>query len=125
MGNMADIKTIENEAAPDPVWAKLDAADRSAEALRQYPVMDETEHQSTVLEVFEIVDSFFPVKKGIYINHRVNRGKPFTVVKVEQPRFPSVSFARKQAELRQPLEDLGVEILFSKNTNSYLFRIYV
>jgi hypothetical protein len=111
MGNMADIKTIENEAAPNPVWAKLDAADRSAEALRQYPVMDETEHQSTVLEVFGIVDSFFPVKKGIYINHRVNRGKPFTVVKVEQPRFPSMSFARKQVEFR--------------HTNSYLFRIYV
>jgi hypothetical protein len=125
MGNMADIKTIENEAAPNPIWAKLDAADRSAEALRQYPVMDETEHQSTVLEVFGIVDSFFPVKKGIYINHRVNRGKPFTVVKVEQPRFPSMSFARKQVEFRQPLDALGVEILFSKNTNSYLFRIYV
>ena len=125
MGNMADIKTIDNEAAPNPIWAKLDAADRSAEALRQYPVMDETEHQSTVLEVFGIVDSFFPVKKGIYINHRVNRGKPFTLVKGEHPRFRSVSFARKQAELRQPLEDLGVEIRFSKNTNSYLFRIYV
>lgn len=121
---MTDIKTIENEAAPNPFWAKLDARERSAEALRQYPVMDETEHQSTVLEVFAIVDGFFPVKKDIYINHRVNRGRPFTVVKVDQPRFPAVSFARKQTEFRKPLEDLGVEIRFSKRTNSYLFRVY-
>ncbi len=118
-----DTKTIRSHKASSPSGAVIDALQRSAKALDNMPDAFTHEHLAVVDEVRAIVDSFFRVKNGIYVNHRVNRGKPFSVVKVDRPMFPRVSHATKQKTWREPLEALGVEIVFSKGTNSYLFRI--
>jgi len=87
-------------------------------------VFQKENHLIKVEKVQEIVKIFFKVYKGFYLNHRVNNGKSFSVVKVDNPKFPNVSYAIKQATYVNPLKEMGVEIVFSKRTNSYLFRIY-
>jgi len=80
-------------------------------------------HDAKVAQVQEIVQAFFPVHKALYVNRRSNRGQPFTVVKVEQPQFPRMSAKQIDAMYREPLKALGVEIVFSARTNSYLYRV--
>lgn len=80
-------------------------------------------HQDKVAQVQQIVSTFFKVRKGMYVNHRANRGAPFTVIKVDNPEFPCMSQKQIDAQYREPLRALGVEILFSKASNSYLFRV--
>lgn len=71
-----------------------------------------------------IVKSFFNDGK-VYVNRRgLGRTKPFTVVKIEKPLFPNrLTQKEKQDRFYKPLQDLGVEIVFAKGSDSYLFRI--
>lgn len=80
-------------------------------------------HEAKVSQVHTIVDGFFPARKALYVNHRANRGQPFTVIKVEQPQFPRMSQAQIDAVYREPLKVLGVEVVFSKASTSYLYRV--
>ena len=118
-------KEIDNEKSSNPIASIIDVNRRSCEAVDQYPeFFGSEEHQNTIGEVKAIVKSFFPTYKGLYVNHRANRGRPMTVVKVAEPKFPN-TLPRKTKErfYYEPLERLGVEIVFSKGTNSYLYRI--
>jgi len=87
-------------------------------------VFQRAEHLIKLEKVQDIVKSFFKVYKGLYVNHRVNKGKSFSVIKVDIRRFPVLSYSVKTATYYNPLKDLGVEVVFSKRTNSYLYRIY-
>jgi hypothetical protein len=47
-----------------------------------------------------------------------------TVIKVAEPKFPNTLPTKtKERVYKEPLERLGVETVFAKGTNSYLYRI--
>ena len=105
--------------------AALDAVSRSREAYEQHQdFFDDPDHEDRVAKTKAIVKSFFNNGK-VYVNRRgLGRTKPFTVVKMEQPLFPNqLSKQEKEDRFYKPLKDLGVEIVFAKGSNSYLFRI--
>lgn len=118
-----EIKHINTRRASNPVGAVVDARYKSADALAKHAQFFNAAHMHKVELTRAIVDGFFRIKKGIYVNHRENRGKPFSVVKVDGANFPAVKPSVKAAAYTNPLADLGVEISFSKATNSYLFYI--
>lgn len=119
-------KVIDSSESKAPQWAAVDAHIRSADALEEHPgFFKDPAHMAKVAAVEDIVKAYFTVHKAMYKNHRVNRGRPFTVVKVERPVYPNhLPKATRAAEYELPLANLGVEIVFSKNTNSYLYRVY-
>lgn len=118
------MKTIDVESAPNPRGAVINARIRGAAARDAHKhFFNDPAHQQKVDQVIEIVDSFFKVKKGMYVNPRDNRGQPFTAVKVDNPLFPAMKSAQVDSLFRKPLADLGVETLFSCRTNSYIFRV--
>lgn len=104
-------------------WA-LDAARRSRIAQQNNQAFfDDPAHIDRVEQTKEIVKRFFNGAK-VYVNQRGINRKPFTVVKVEKPLFPNqLTQAQKDAMLYGPLANLGVEVVFAKGSNSYLFRI--
>lgn len=115
---------INTQGSHNPRWSVVDAQQRSRLALEANPdFFGSPQHQAKIDAVTGIVTGFFKQRGGIYVNHRENRGQPFTVIKVERPRFPTVSQARKRSEYLDPLRALGVEIVFSAQTNSYLYRL--
>jgi hypothetical protein len=104
--------------------AAIDAKERSNEALEDHrDFFENPAHQQKIQQVCSIVDGFFQDYRQIYVTHRGNRGRPFTSVKVECPLWPSVSSQAKQQAYLDPLHQLGVEIIWAKSTNSYLYRI--
>jgi hypothetical protein len=115
--------TFSIEAA---IAATLDARARSDAAAEENPdFFLSTEHQRRIDAVTNIVTGFITTRKGVYVNHRQNRGRPFTVVKLDGVRWPSrKGRAQAKKEFYEPLEQLGVTPVFSAQTNSYLFRIY-
>lgn len=119
-------KVIEMDESPNPQWAVIDVHQRSLDALDRHPAFfDDPQHMARVEAVESIVKKFFTVRNGMYRNYRSGRGKPFTVVKVDKPDFPNhLSRAERDRIYHDPLKNLGVEPIFSKQTNSYLFRIY-
>lgn len=118
------IETLTAETMYEAKAAAIDAQRRSHLAAKTNLSFRTSAHTKKIALVQNIVSRFFPTYKAIYVNHRENRGKPFTVVKVEAPFFPAVNQKDKEARYLKPLRDLGVEITFSKNSNSYLYRIY-
>jgi hypothetical protein len=117
-------KTINARKATNALGAYLNAVDRSEDALENMPDRFTDKHLDKVNDVLKILREFFGPGQQMYVNHRENRGKPFTAIKVNRPFFPNhLSSAEKDRRYRQPLRDLGVEIVFSTNTNSYIYRI--
>ena len=126
--NELDVREIESRLPAHDYriaksWA-LDAERRGRIAQQaNQAFFDDPAHIDRVEKTKEVVKRFFNDAK-IYVNQRGINRKPFTVVKVERPLFPNhLTKAQKEAMLYRPLEDLEVEVVFSKNTNSYLFRI--
>lgn len=125
MANADDTKTVNVRRAFNPVGAVIDAAERNANAIEQFPkFFGNHEHTNKVETVRQIVESFFTINAGVYVNHRGGHNKPFSVVKVSKPDFPAMNNKKIDEQYRNPLKALGVEIVFSKGTNSYLYRIY-
>jgi hypothetical protein len=120
-----DTTTAGYHRATNAASAISDARARSAKALDDHwDFFTSPDHMQKVAKVESIVQEFFTRYKAIYVNRRSNRGCPMTVVKIEQPDFPNhLSSTEKQTRFHAPLAKLGVEVVFSKNTNSYLFRI--
>lgn len=106
--------------------AKADCEDRSKIALDKNPAFfQDPAHQDKIATVKDLVSDFFSENKGIYINHRIGTKKsgPFSVVKVDKPMFPNMKPDAKKAKFYDPLEQLGVTIVFNKATSGYLFHI--
>lgn len=119
-----DVRVINVSSSTHPSFAVKDALLKSADAIRENPkFFNDPQHQDRVAQVQAIVENFFPVCKGVYVNQRANRGNPFTVVKVDSPAWPRMSARQTEAVYRKPLRDLGVEIVFSARTNSYIYRV--
>ena len=116
--------TICTPRATNAAAACVDAATRNAQAVQQHAAFfGSVDHQHKLQAVKNVVDSFFAVRKGVYVNHRANGGRPFTVIKVDNPQFPRMKASEVDRLYREPLRALGVEIVFSRNTNSYLYRV--
>lgn len=117
-------REIDSNPSPNAVRALLDARRRSDDAVvHNRAFFQDPQHQARIRAVQDVVDNFFRIRKGVYVNHRENRGHPFSTVKVDGPVFPNVSPAQKQAQFYAPLQALGVEILRSGRTNSYILRV--
>lgn len=117
-------RIIDVHSASNARWAFADAQLGNQYALDAHPdFFGSQQHQERIARVREIVDGFFKIRRNVYVNHRGNRGKPFTTVKVDGPVFPNVSQQRKRDSYLDPLRALGVEIVFSKRTNSYLYHV--
>jgi hypothetical protein len=119
------IKEINVKESSCPWFAKADIAERAAAALKADPAFFKNPaHIGKVETVEQIVINFFGPSKGVYVTPRLNKGKPFTSVKVDNPVFPNNLSTKKRKEIfYDPLAAMGVEIIYSKNTNSYLFRV--
>ena len=116
-------KTIKTHRFANAQGAAINVRVRSDEAYQEHQeLFDDPEHGAKVDAVHRIIQGFFPVKE-VYENQRANRGRPFTVIKVTNHRFPVVPLAVKARKYRKPLEELGVEIV-NTSTNSILYRIY-
>ena len=120
-----ETKVIRSHPTFAPAFVAMDVAERNARALEQFPsFFEDPAHQKKIQAVQAIVDGFFAVKAGVYVNHRTGRDRPFTVVKVERPRFPNnLPKSERDARFHAPLKALGVEVKFSTGTNSYLIHI--
>jgi hypothetical protein len=117
-------REIDSNPAANAVRALLDARQRNDNAVvHNRAFFQSPQHLARLRAVQDVVDNFFRIRKGVYVNHRENRGRPFSTVKVDNPAFPNVSTARKQAQFYAPLQALGVEILRSGRTNSYILRV--
>lgn len=120
-----DTKVINTRRTFNPGYVAQDVEARNEAALARFPsFFSDPVHQQKIQAVLGIVDQFFAVKAGVYVNHRTGHDKPFTVVKVERPRFPNnLSKAARDAGFHTPLKALGVEVKFAAGTNSYLIHI--
>jgi hypothetical protein len=119
-------ETISVRKATCPWIAKADSKQRSAEAKELYPHLFENPvHIERIDSVVSILENFFKMNKGIYINHRANAGKKsFTTVKIASPIFPNnLNKEQKEKLYYEPLKKLGVEVKRNDVTNSLLFRI--
>lgn len=122
-----EIETVVTESFYAAKAAAKDAVRRSQIAYEQnQDFFDDPDHIDRVEKTKSIVKSFFNNGK-VYTNRRGlgSRSKnPFTVVKMERPLFPNhLTQKEKQDRFYKPLADLGVEIVFAKGSDSYLFRI--
>lgn len=118
-----DTRTICTFSASNPQGAAIDAQQRSLKALEDYPEFFNSAHMQRVHAAKAVLEAFFTIRKGIYVNHRANRGDCFTVIKVDHPEWPAVSYKTKQARYVQPLQNLGVQVLHSPQTHSLLVRV--
>lgn len=124
MVNEDTVRKIGHVRSSNARAAAIDAKVRAAAAIAQHEdFFGNQQHLSRVDQVKEIVSNFFPVRKGMYVNHRANGNKPFTTVKVDNPDWPHMSRAQVEAVYRKPLRDMEVEVVFSAGTSSYLFRV--
>ena len=119
-----DVKIIQGSTHQPRARVFADLQQKQAQAMQSHGALFESDaHVHKVDQVRVIVEAFFTVRKAVYVNHRANKGKPFTVIKMEQPEFPRMSQARIDALYREPLKALGVEVVFSKASNSMLYRV--
>jgi len=116
--------TISTRRASNPQAAAMDARRRSADAKAKYPEFFlSPEHLARVAAVERIVGNFFTVRKDMYTTARAGTSDRFTVVKIANPDFPRLPRKQVDAQFREPLRELNIEIIWTKNTNNYLFRI--
>lgn len=118
-----DTKNIRTQSASNPQAALVNARERSAQALSDYPEFFSSSHLKRVKSAETILGDFFQIRKGMYVNHRANRGQPFSVVKVDGVRWDAHMQKHKQQKYLKPIQDLGGEIVYAKGTNSVLVRI--
>ena len=122
-----DEKTINAEPTQSAYAARAAAIDcrgRSEWAKASNPFFSSPEHMAKLARTEAVLRDFFGNSiVEHYVNHRDNRGKPFTTIKIKVSNFPRASAARKMAQYDSPLADLGVERVNSKRTNSLLYRV--
>lgn len=103
--------------------AAIDAAIRNRDAIANVPLFSDPTHLNKIEQVKKIAEGIFAVHSGVYVNHRENGSNPFSVVKFVKPQMAAVSPRTKDNKFRKPLKALGVEIVYSRRSKSYLFRV--
>jgi hypothetical protein len=122
MATVKDDKKINIRASINRLGAWLDAKDKNAEAIRTYPdFVTKSDHLDKINRVKQILERFFN-DPDIYINHRINRGRPFTAIKVNHPYFNSERQRTARTELRAPIDRIaGTERV--STDQGYIVRI--
>lgn len=106
--------------------AAINVAARSYSAKMDNPAFVSAEHEQRVEAAKLIARNFFTVRENIFTNHRPNKGRPFTAVKVYRTQWPRVSPRVADAKFYQPLEKLGnIELLRDRNGTSHIIRVYL
>jgi len=125
MSSYTEVVSDSNVAASHTaaVHCCVDAAKRSRSAVNKHQKFFDSDHLNRVDAAKQMVVDFFPITSDVYVNHRTNRGRPFSVVKVSNiGSWPSSK--NKAKDLYQPLAALGMyEVHYMKNSNSYIYRI--
>lgn len=104
--------------------AAIDCQFRSQEAMSKNPFFSDPAHVAKLSQTQAIIRDFFGSNiVDHYVNHRENRGKPFTTIKIKVSSFPNAGKRRKEAQYDAPLAALGVERINSVRSNSLLFRV--
>jgi hypothetical protein len=118
-------KIMNSTRAHNSKFAAMDVKQKAQAAWQRHSdFFNSAEHLEKIQAVTEIVQNFFRVKKGFYVTPRGGKQNPMTVIKVEDPVFPNtLTKKQKQDQFYKPLAELDVEIVYSKGSNSYLFRI--
>lgn len=120
------INSMETRDVDEAKAAAIDVACRSMGALQDNPAFSTTEHVNRVDAVKAIARSFFTVRENIYTNHRANKRRPFTAVKIYRTEWPRVSPMIANKNFYKPLEALGnVELLRDRNGTSHIIRVYL
>ena len=120
------INSNETKTVDDAKAAAIDVACRSAEAIQDNPAFVANEHVNRVEAVKNIARTFFTVRENIYINHRANKRRPFTAVKIYRTQWPVVSPKTADKNFYKPLDALGnVELLRDRNGTSHIIRVYL
>ena len=86
---------------------RIDAAKRSNAALEQNDAFFDGDHLNRVEAAAKIVSAFFPGKADVYVNHRTNRGRPFSVVKVAGIGSWHWQLAQLEEQAQGPLPAAG------------------
>ena len=122
---MSQDETIEK--GPTGYWGRYDAEDRSEAAREKFPeFFDTPEHLDKIEQVKQIVETFFKIKKAVYVNHRFGTKKsgPFSTVKIADPAFPNhLSLAERTRLYYAPLDKLGVKRTQNTASNSIILEI--
>jgi hypothetical protein len=107
--------------------AAIDVAVRNAIAKRKNPKFNSKDHLALVDAVKKIAGSFFTVRENIFDQARLNKGRPFTAVKIFRTQWPVVSKKVADARYYDPLEQLGgnLELWVSRNFSSHIIRVYL
>jgi len=107
-------------------FAVYDAKRRNEAALANNPAFFKSAAHTRRIEVVKrLVQKFFGTDKGMYVSHREGSSgrQPFTSVKIANPKFPKGARA-ELAAFSQRIRALGnIEIVFSAQTKSYIYRI--
>ncbi len=74
-------------------------------------------------EVETIVRGFFTVSKGISIDSRTSKGKPFTAIRVDGPHWTAAMHATKGEQLYKKLAALGDKVQTVQSTSGFLVRV--
>lgn len=120
------INSEETRDVAQAVGAAIDVKLRSLGAELDNPAFNSADHVARVDAVKAIARSFFTVRENIYTNHRSNKSRPFTAVKVHRTEWPRVSPATANKRYYEPLEKLGkVELCVSRDFSSHIIRVYI
>ena len=126
MLKMNIINSEETKTDNQALGAAIDVKLRSLAAKRDNKAFDSADHVARVDAVKMIARSFFTVRENIYTNHRANKGRPFTAVKVHRTQWPHVGPKTANARFYEPLEKLGnVELFRNRSGESHIIRVYL
>lgn len=122
---MLNEKEVETNPVRNRVFVAKDSKKREELAMKKHEkFFSDKEHVLKVELVKNIVESFFKVTNGLYVNSRPNRDKPFTSIKVANPIFPNdTTQSYRKKYYYDPLKALGVEIVYAKGTDSWIYRV--
>lgn len=120
------INSNETKNREEAKAAAINVAARSYSAKMNNPAFISAEHEQRVEAAKVIARNFFTVRENIFTNHRPNKGRPFTAVKVYRTQWPQVSPKVADAKFYQPLEKIGnVELLRDRAGTSHIIRVYI
>jgi hypothetical protein len=122
-----DVRSINSvDAGEHKLGAWMNVNERNANALEDVEYgkkFKSRKHKQLIQDALDIIEKFFPNCKGIYINHRLNKGDPFTAIKVDHPQWSMDMQKRKHKDYIDPLLTIGVKIINTKQGTVHRIKV--